>query len=158
MKKEDLRGGNVVEFRGGGLYLVGYSPKDILLISLFGGGYIEIEKYNDDLTNIEYKNADIMKVYQNYALKAVLWERKEIKLTDVEKTVLSNIDKCFKWIARDKSGRLRICAGERLVKVENYWFSKYYDSQSFPYTNLFQFIKWEDDEPYLIKDLLKKYE
>lgn len=158
MKKEDLRGGNIVEFRGGGLYLVGYCPIDRLLVSLFNGGSFEIEKYNDNLNNIESKSLDIMKIYKDYTLQDLLWERKQPELTDAEKAVLSNIDKDYKYIARDKDGILRITAGERFIKVENHWFSKFYSSQIFPYTNLFQFIKWEDEKPYLIEDLLRKYE
>lgn len=161
MNKEDLRGGNVVEFRGGGLYLVGYCPKDRLLVSLFGGGYTEIEKYNDDLTNTEYKKADIVKVYKDYTCQELLWERKEKpKLTDDEKAILSNIDKCYKYIARDESNRLYIYK-EKPYKNNIHWSSNDINDDFldfYMFDNLFQFIKWEDEEPYLIEDLLEEQE
>ena len=156
MTKEDLKYGNIIEMRNGDLYfLCNNSRLGRMFISLTDyHKYAPINEYNDDLTykddltliehpeNPSASQLDIIKVYKDYTFREMLWERKElIKLSDDEKVILQNLNKDYKYIARDKDGILRICVGGRLVKGENHWFSKYYYSSSFPYTNLFQFIK-----------------
>ena len=81
-------------------------------------------------------------------------KKEKPKLTEDEKVILRNIDKEYKWITRDKDGDL----GFHSVKPhkEVYFWSSLeanYVDDLFP--NLFQFIKWEDDEPYSIKELLE---
>lgn len=79
-----------------------------------------------------------------------------IKLTEDEKVILRNIDKRYRWIARDDDGSLFIY-GEKPIKKESSWISEvfldWFDACIF--NHLFQFIKWEDVEPCLIEDLLK---
>lgn len=159
MNKDDLKYGNVVELRNGNKYLYNNIINKHQLINFNGIGYLDLESYNDNLSYKEEISSefDIMKIYRDYTCEYLLWERKEKpKLSYDEKIILRSIDKCFKCIARDKSGILRICAGERLSKMYDQWYSKCYYSQSFPYTNLFNFIKWEDEKPYLIEDLLNE--
>lgn len=166
MTKEDLKYGNVVELRNGDKYLVirKLQRNEMRLKSLDDGVYeIAINEFDSELKYETYIDLccndmfDIVKIYKDYTLKDLLWERKEKPhLTNDEKTILSNIDKCFKYIARNENGILCISAGERLFKISGQWHSKCYYSQSFPYTHLFKFIKWEDHEPYLIEDLLKE--
>lgn len=77
-----------------------------------------------------------------------------IKLTEDEKVILKNINKKYKWIARDKDGGLFIYI-EKPIKLTNHW-SCYTASPLDVYSHLFTCIKWEDEEPYLIEDLLKE--
>ena len=159
MNKDDLQYGNVVELRNGNKYLYNNIINKHQLINFNGIGYLDFESYNDNLSYKKetYSEFDIMKIYRDYTYEYLLWERKEKpKLSDDERIILRSIDKCFKCIARDKNGILRICAGERLYKMNYQWYSTCYYSQSFPYTYLFTFIKWEDEKPYLIEDLLKE--
>lgn len=81
---------------------------------------------------------------------------KMVKLSDEEKVILKNIDKRFKWIARDKNGNLFIYC-EKPIKRESAWGSEIiFDYEvMIIFNHLFQFIKWEDEEPYLVEDLLK---
>ena len=93
-------------------------------------------------------------------IKKYLEENLEISLkpsilTEDERVILRNVDKKFKWIAR--SGRdLKIYAkkpkkeniGWYIVGIRNF-------ECLFMFNHLFQFIKWEDDEPYNIEELLK---
>ena len=159
MNKDDLKYGNVVELRNGNKYLYNNIINKHQLINFNGIGYLDFESYNDNLSYKEeiYSEFDIMKIYRDYTCEYLLWERKEKpKLSYDERIILRSIDKCFKCIARDKNGILRICVGERLSKMSYQWYSTCYYSQSFPYTDLFTFIKWEDEKPYLIEDLLKE--
>ena len=118
MKKSDLRHGMVVETRHKLRFLVigdNLEGKD---------GHIKLKEYNDDMQwgnnhqpgDISLDNFDIMKVYANmFAItdykvaQQPLWERKEPpRLTNDEIAILRNIDKKYKWIARDKNGILYI--------------------------------------------------
>ncbi len=80
------------------------------------------------------------------------------KLTEQEKYILKNIDPSlgYKYIVRNKYGSLYICEVEP-IKGSDDWYI--YNNNSFiyfPFRNLFQFVKWEDEKPYLIKDLLEE--
>lgn len=151
MKKKDLKDGMVIETLEGNQYLIknGYNPLGLNCVCNL------IEKcINEDLTN-EYKRSNIIKVYEDYTLKKVLWERKEKpKLTEDEKVILRNLPKKYKYIVRDKNETLYIYM-DKPKKESLYW-----DSANFcglgVFEHLFQFIKWEDEEPYLISDLLEE--
>lgn len=158
MKKSDLRYGNVVETREGIKYLY-HCNNSTKFLNLDYNAILWVRDFDENLKSIDDLNEfDIMKVYEDYTCKELIWKRKEPKekpkLTEDEKVVLRNIDKKYKWIARDEDGTL----GFHFVKPhkEAYFWSSLeanYVSDLFP--NLFQFIKWEDEEPYSIEELLK---
>lgn len=80
-----------------------------------------------------------------------------IKLTEDEKVILKNIDKRYKWIARDECGTLSVFV-DKPSKFLGMWNNKrhtgWYHINVF--AHLFQSIKWDDKEPYLIENLLKE--
>ena len=81
-------------------------------------------------------------------------EHKEpIKLSDAERVILENVDKDYKWIARDESGILYIYT-EKPEKRSSYW-NEEIENELKCFNNLFQFITWNDNEPYNIEELLK---
>lgn len=155
MTKNDLEYGNVVETRNGEKRVFNYFSTKEVLIGLDTEGFIFFDNYNDDLTlksdKKEYKQFDIMKVYKDYTCKELLWERKEIKLTKTEKTILKNVNERFKYITRDVKGDLYLCTEkpDRITSVSQMGFLKVFN-------HLFQFIKWEDKKPYSIEELLKE--
>ena len=72
--------------------------------------------------------------------------------TEVEKIIARNIDKEYKWMARDQDGNLCIY-DEKPRKRRSSWFSSdgyYYISY---FNHLFPAIKWEDSEPTKISDI-----
>ena len=157
MKKSDLKYGNVVELRNGDNLLLcrWWTMNGGELIDLSGNGYtIPCIYYCEDLTNINgFENLDIMKVYKDYTFKELLWERKETpQLTENEKAILRNVPKKYKYIARDKSGLIFLFS-KKPSKCDYSWIG--YNDIAFPFSHLFQFIKWEDEEPYSIEELLK---
>ena len=93
-----------------------------------------------------------MKVYKDYTCKELLWERKEKpQLTEDEKVILRNLPKHYEWIARDIDGCLYVYASKPKKGI-TMW-----ESDGLPmitFDHLFEFIKWEDDEPYSIEELL----
>lgn len=84
---------------------------------------------------------------------------KEIKLTEDEKAILRNIDKRFKWISRDEDGELMVYSTRPLKDrhIMKKWRVPLTDEYELIhiFNHLFQFIKWQDEEPYLIEDLLE---
>ena len=152
MKKSDLKNGNVVELRGGDFYVLANVYNKSILITLKGKYHFNLNNYSIDLTHIcGFENLDIMKVYKDYTLTELLWERKgKPKLTEDEKVILRNVPQYYNWIARDGNGVVCLYP-DKPHKSKTIWDS---DGTLFPFHHLFQFIKWEDDEPYLIEDLL----
>lgn len=86
----------------------------------------------------------------------VNWLREEYKITlsEAERIILENIDKEYKWIARDKFGDLYVC-DVKPEKEDTDWCSISKSNEFYCYSHLFQFITWEDSEPYNIEELLK---
>ena len=152
MKKSDLKNGNVVELRNGDFYVLANVYDESILITLKGKYHFNLNNYSIDLTQTcGFEMFDIMKVYKNYTCKELLWERKEPKLTEDEKVILRNLPKDYKWIARDKNGCLYAYASKPKKGIIM-WESD--GLPMIPFAHLFQFIKWEDEEPYSIEDLL----
>ena len=152
MKKSDLEYGNVVETREGTKYLY-HCKKSDQFLNLDYDGFLWICDFDKNLKSTDGLNEfDIMKVYKDYTCKEVLWERKEKpKLTEDEKTILRNLPKKYKWIARDKSDWMFLYR-EKPIKLKISWSGCMYTT--LPFQHLFQFIKWEDEEPYSIEELL----
>lgn len=154
MKKSDLKYGNVVELRSGDKYFV-YLYHLKALIRLNTSAWINLISYHEDLTDTDGDvEFDIMKVYKDYTCKELLWERKEKpKPTDDEKVILRNVPEYYKWIARDKNGLIFLYA-KKPRKCEYSWGGCKY--MLLPLEHIFKFIKWEDEEPCSIEELLKE--
>ena len=153
MKKSDLECGNVVEVRNGRKYFVYHSCTGKALTSLITGWSVGFDAYNENLTySNDFIDFDIMKVYKDYTCKELLWERKEKpQLNENEKVILRSLPKDYKWIARDLSGMVYIFI-ERPEKGQAIWYGC--RRPMIPFYHLFQFIEWEDEEPYSIEKLL----
>ena len=168
MKKIDLVSGkHIVELRNSSrLLVVGDFLPDI-----DGSGYTGLMSYTEDLKHISSNKFDICKVYQiifrmslpilannmDTACKLV-WERKP-ELSEVEKVILENVDKKYKYIARDEGGNLFIYSSSGIEKFMNewcYWNDKGVHFSFAVFNKLFKMVKWEDEEPTLIADLLSK--
>ena len=153
MKKSDLKYGNVVELKNGDKYLYHYYTGDKLLNLKTNQSYIELYEFNEDLTNC-CNLFDAMKVYKDYTCKELLWERKEKpQLNEDEKAILKVLlNEKYKWIARDKNDWLYVYASKPKKGI-TIWENA--GTPMMPFVHLFNFIKWEDDEPYSIEELLK---
>lgn len=79
------------------------------------------------------------------------------KLSEVERAILENLPEGYKRIARDADNTLKIGKKNLKKAVQGYWFGENADSYTVlePFEHLFQFIKWSDNEPYEISELLK---
>ena len=170
MKKSDLKPGMVVEDGLGDRYIVSIMNPNFageIWPSLDGYGFNYSRDYTENLVVegvilISRNELKIVKVYEDYTCSKVLWERKEKPvLTEDEKVILKNINPMYKYIARDNNGKLFIYAikPNKMSFLPSWTISvptiSYEDSTGFnTYRHLFDFIKWEDEEPYSIKYLL----
>ena len=81
---------------------------------------------------------------------------KKKEFTDNELFILKNIDKKYKWIAKDKNGL--ICTFvSKPIKTEKLWSDGWSNGESYASleaikNSLFTEIKWEDEEPVYIDD------
>ena len=91
--------------------------------------------------------------------KEIIKLPKKKEFTDDELCVLRNIDKKYKWIARDKSGSLCIF-DEKPNKSGEMWNNVIHSSfiELGCFNNLFNSINWEDEEPIRIDDYVKRKE
>ena len=82
---------------------------------------------------------------------------KKKEFTDDELCILRNIDKKYKWIARDKSGSLCIF-DEKPKKSEEMWDNVTHSDfiELNCYNSLFNSIQWEDEEPIYIDDYVER--
>lgn len=100
--------------------------------------------------------------YSLARMKWLLSEYKEpIKLTRLEYEILKWLDKeGYKYIVRDSSDNLEAHDSTPKKVFSNYngWVSKNEFKTLSPFAELFQFVQWEDEEPALIKQVLKNCE
>lgn len=109
---------------------------------------------NFDLTKEEYE--DISKHFdkKDYLLNEY---KKNIKLTYDEYIILKNVYSEHEFISRDKDDYLYIWK-RKPQKKEKYWSCGEYFTCLEMFNHLFKFIKWEDEEPYNIQELLNNCE
>lgn len=101
--------------------------------------------YNDNTYGyLEYAIDENVKVYEFEEVDLTI--PKEYQFTEDEKTILRNLDKKWKWIARDMSGALWLCKNE--PKKEKYiWHSSFGNLNFVAFNHQFQSIQWTDDKP-----------
>lgn len=97
----------------------------------------------------------------NCSIKRNEWSNSEaieqIILTKAEKTILENVDKQYKWIARDENDVLWVYSNKPNKNTDHwncYASSNNTITRINAFNHLFQFIKWEDYEPYNIGYIL----
>lgn len=159
MKKEDLYCGNIVELRDGRRFIKtcieGFEFIRLDYTSATSTAIFPLSEFEDYLKGSNI-TLDIVKVYEDYTLKKVLWERKEFVVSTDEKTILRIIPKTFKWIVRSYENILFLYE-DKPQKTRYYWESSKGDVENLMvFNHLFEYIKWEDELPTLIEDLLKE--
>lgn len=140
--KSDLRDGDVVMYDNGEMRTV----KGTSLFDCFEPAS-DLSYYSEHLIHERTKDLDIVEVYRS------IWEREEPAITVDEKAILRNINPKYKYIVRDNDGRLHVYE-EKPEKDECEWLAPSYVGL-LAFSHLFPMVKWEDEEPWKIEDLLK---
>ena len=174
MTKNDLKSGMTVKLRNGDIFLVindfianndsfkYFATFDNNLVDTYGFKHLDIiEVYEliNPNTRLQIGNLTTLLDLTSPSMK-LLWKRQELpKLSSAERIILENLDKQYKWISRDMGGHLFVYFNKP-TKKNDYWTDVpnaiTYMPLSFP--DLFKFVKWKDEQPYSIDELLKKGE
>ena len=102
-----------------------------------------------------YLTIECLRELMKTALEQAKKELSKPTLTDDEKVILRNTNKDCKWITRNAFGELSLFL-DMPEKGKAQWFGA---SRTFTvFNHLFQFISWEDEEPYSIEELLGETE
>ena len=137
-------------------------------------GVEEGEEFERDDSKIYYKYRVYNNIIQHFDEVLKIWEYstlsinalvaseiiklpKKKQFTNDELCILRNIDKKYKWIARDESGSLCIF-DEKPKKSEEMWDNVTHSDfiELNCYNNLFNSIHWEDEEPIRIDDYVER--
>lgn len=113
------------------------------------------QNYDDTCYRIGIDCSDCLKL----SLMDLLEECKEpIKLTQFEYEYLKFAkENEYNFIARDKNGTL-VIYNIALHKTDTLWCTASAKWDKVKFNNLFKFVKWEDEEPYNIDEILRNYE
>ena len=137
-------------------------------------GVEEGEEFKRDDSKIYYKYRVHNNIIQHFDEVLKIWEYstlsinalvtseiikipKKKEFTNDELCILRNIDKKYKWIARDESGSLCIFEKKK-KKSEEMWDNVTYSDfiELNCYNSLFNSIQWEDEEPVFIDDYVDR--
>ena len=137
--KSSLKSGDLIVYRDGAFEVIDEEKLSFIK-----------ERYDEELRQLD-RRLDIMRVY-----RYPVWKREELTITSAEKVLLENIDKKYQYIARDDEGWLFLFE-EKPKKDTTFWQKSVHSGIcSFDcYAHLFKMVKWEDNEPRTIEDLLK---
>lgn len=115
--------------------------------------------YFIDIDSTEKKSYLII---NDVAGKNVIKLPKKKEFTDDELCILRNIDKEYKWIAKDRDGDLWIYTNKPKKEYDRYW-KDCSSSKSLSFepldifkNSLFTEIEWEDEEPVCIDDYVDR--
>lgn len=164
-KKENLKEHDIIILENESVFMLYQFDNDLHLISKLKVSST-ISNYDNELKHKDNQNLDIIEIkrperpqnliYSNWEDAPVIWKRQEKPiLSNNEYIILKNIDSDYQYIARDKNGLLYLY-DIKPQKYNNHWNGD--ESTEFNmYSNFFKFIKWRDDEPYFIPNLLNEY-
>ena len=116
----------------------------------------KIQHFDETLNMWEYSTLTINALVTSEIIKL----EKKKKFTDNELYILKNIDKKYKWIAKDKDGL--ICTFvSKPIKTEKLWSDGWSNGASYASleaikNSLFNSILWEDEEPVYIDDYVDR--
>ena len=167
MTKNDLENGMILETIQGAKYLV----LNHHFMSQNGLTCVEKSFFTDDLKDKSNNACTIVKIFKTRALflnkifdeeyLELIWERPPlIKFSPIERCILKNIDKKYKYIVRDNikcKCKCNISIFEnKPLKGENFWYNlNGYVRKLDMFDNLFQNITW-DNEPLFIDDYVMR--
>ena len=115
-----------------------------------------IQHFDKELKIWEYSTLTVNALAASEIIKLP----KKKQFTDDELYILRNIDKKYKWIAKDKSGL--ICTFvSKPIKTEKLWSDGWSNGESYASleaikNSLFTEIKWEDEEPIYIDEYVDR--
>lgn len=128
------------------------------------------EKIKKEINSEELRNDEIAKIFveifkkfsnicsevDENKIKEILMKNVKPTLSEAERVILENINKDYKWIARDDWDNQLFIYTAKPIKneIKGNWGAEGDNADLELFNHLFQFITWQDDEPYNIEELL----
>ena len=123
-----------------GVYKCGSFPCSVCMFSKLEDGKVRCTKNKMNWLLAEYKEPVKVSSLEHELLK--FWYESSC---------------CYRYIARDLSGNLFLYV-RRPTKKAEVWASIEWHKFISDFNDLFKFVKWEDEKPTSIKDVLENYE
>ena len=120
--------------------------------------------YNNKLEYFNYiKNGWFLYNISMYSLLCSDFKIKKLSkkildknFTNVELTLLENLNKEYRWIARDKRNTLYVYKEDEPFTTGTVWNNYSGNYVRFPYDDIFKSISWEDKKPTYIDDYVDR--
>lgn len=117
---------------------------------------LDLDEIAKTMSNVLKKLTEALGSFNEEKIKEILTKSIKPTLSEAERVILENIDKNCKWIARDKGfNALYVYEDKPIKNANNNWENDKNNASLEIYNHIFQFITWQDDEPYNIEELLK---
>ena len=114
---------------------------------------LDIDEIAKTMANALKKLTEALGSFNEEKIKEILKQSIKPTLSEAERVILENIDKDYRWICRDKKYGLYVYH-YKPKREGTIWIGSCGNFNAF--NHLFQFITWEDSEPYNIEELLKQ--
>ena len=121
--------------------------------------YYKYRVYNNRIQHFD----EVLKIwdYSTLTVNALVTSEiiklpKKKQFTDDELCILRNIDKEYKWIARDKRNTLYVYKENEPFTTGTVWNNHSDNYARFPYDDIFKSISWEDIKPTYIDDYVDR--
>lgn len=118
---------------------------------------LDLDEIAKTMSNVLKKLTEALGNFNEEKIKEILTKSIKPTLSEAERAILENINKDYKWIARDRDEKLYIYTVKpsRSTLFNNWNLIEGKAGSMSIFNHLFQFITWQDDEPYNIEELLK---
>lgn len=118
---------------------------------------LNLDEIAKTMSNVLKKLTEALGNFNEEKIKEILTKSIKPTLSEAERVILENIDKDYKWIARDRDEKLYIYTVKpsRSTLFNNWNLIEGKAGNMSTFNHLFQFITWQDDEPYNIEEFLK---
>lgn len=148
----EIQNGMVCQLKNNTLALVTNSG----LIDLEKGNLISSRtQYQDNLRHLNH-DLDIIKIFDSFSLTNLLYERPRFKLSDKEKEYINAaLLLGFKYIFKNKNQDVYVSNIKPERGAIDWVFNRpKYLTKLYITSNMFEFVRWSDEEPLLIAGLL----
>lgn len=165
MKKSDLKNFDVVQLRNGEKYIfadgvdVIFNKKYTLSLRFYDENLAHHKVKSEDIVAVRRTTNDYDWIPDDLTTAPMIWEREEkIELTQFERLLLEHIlNKGYIFVARDLDNDLCFFGSKPFKFSDRFWDNDDNHYVKIPtfLNDVFQFVKWEQEEAMSIKELLK---
>ena len=114
----------------------------------------KIQDNNLKVVKGRYEEDSLLEVNEVAGIEVIKLPKKK-EFTDDELAIMRSIEINYKWIVRNRNGRLFLHKDKPEKYINGAWDSRSWCGMQV-FNHLFQSIKWEDEEPVFIDDYVER--